>query len=86
MIIRYCCNVVVRFSENVKYATHMYLYRGTTKLSASVSYDASTFTATLNPSSTLAAGVKYTVKITNYVRDAAGNRLKSVSWSFTTAH
>ena len=79
-------NVVVRFSENVKYATHMYLYRGTTKLSASVSYDASTFTATLNPSSTLAAGVKYTVKITNYVRDAAGNRLKSVSWSFTTAH
>jgi hypothetical protein len=78
-------NVVVRYSENVRYASHMTLYRGTTKVSATFSYDAGTFTATLNPSSRLAAGVKYTVKITSYVRDLAGNRLKAVTWSFTTA-
>jgi len=79
-------NVVVTFSENVKYATHVYLYRGTNKVSATVTYDAGTFTATLNPSSNLAAGVKYTVKATSYIRDYAGNRLKTVTWSFTTAH
>ena len=64
----------------------MYLYRGTTKISASVSYDPATFTATLTPSSRLAAGVKYTVKLTNYVRDYAGNRLTAFKFSFTTAH
>jgi Big-like domain-containing protein len=78
--------VKVTFSENVRYATHMYLYRGTTKLSASVSYDPGTLTATLTPSSRLAAGVKYTIKLTSYIRDAAGNRLKSFSFTFTTAH
>ena len=78
--------VTVKFSENVKYATHMYLYRGTTKVSASVKYDSSTNKATLTPSSRLRAGVKYTVKLTSYVRDMAGNRLKAFSFTFTTAH
>jgi hypothetical protein len=78
--------VTVKFSENVRYATHMYLYRGTTRLSASVSYDSATFTATLTPSHRLAAGVKYTVKLTSYVRDYAGNRLTAFKFSFTTAH
>lgn len=79
-------NVVLTFSENVKYASHVYLYRGTTKISATVTYDAASFAATLNPSSRLAAGVKYTVKATSYIRDYAGNRLKTVTWSFMTAH
>ena len=78
--------VTVTFSENVKYASHMYLYRGTNKVSASVSYNSTTHTATLTPSSRLAAGVKYTVKLTSYVRDYAGNRLKAFSFTFTTAH
>jgi hypothetical protein len=78
--------VTVKFSENVRYASHMYLYRGTTKVSSSVSYDSSTFTATLTPSSRLAAGVKYTVKLTSYIRDGSGNRLRAFSFSFTTAH
>jgi Big-like domain-containing protein len=77
-------NVVVRFSENVRYATHMYLYRGTTKIRATVTYDPATFTATLNPSSRLARGTKYTVKLTSYIRDAAGNRLTSFKFSFRT--
>jgi Big-like domain-containing protein len=79
-------NVVVKFSENVKYATHFYLYRGTNRVSATVSYDPATFTATLNPSSRLAAGVKYTVKLTGYIRDYAGNRLRAFKFTFTTAH
>jgi hypothetical protein len=78
--------VTVTFSENVKYASHMYLYRGTTKVSASVSYDSSTHTATLTPSSRLAAGVKYTVRLTSYVRDYSGNRLTAFKFTFTTAH
>jgi len=77
--------VKVTFSENVRYATHMYLYRGTTKVRASVSYDSATHTATLTPSSRLAGGVKYTVKLTSYVRDYAGNRLRAFKFSFTTA-
>jgi hypothetical protein len=34
----------------------------------------------------MARGAKYTVRMTSYIRDAAGNRLRTVKWSFTTAH
>ena len=55
---------------------------------ASVSYDASSRTATLTPSSALAYGATYTATVTggaSGVKDLAGNALAtSVSWSFTT--
>ncbi len=48
------------------------------------SYTASTKTATLDPTSTLAANTQYTVTMTNGVKDLAGNPLTTTSWSFTT--
>jgi hypothetical protein len=52
-----------------------------------VSYNPTTRVVTLNPSATLAARTKYTVKVTGgatAVRDLGGNPLASSSWSFTT--
>jgi len=78
-------NVVVTFTENVSGVTSgLTLWRGSTKVSASVSWNSTTRTATLNPASTLAAGVYYTVKASSGIKDAAGNRLKASSWKFKT--
>ncbi len=53
---------------------------------ATVSYDDSTFTATLTPSSPLAPSTQYTATVSGSVTDLAGNALgPNVSWSFTTA-
>jgi hypothetical protein len=60
------------------------LWRGTTKVGASVSWDSAARTATINPTNNLAAGVYYTVKASSGIKDAAGNRLKSSSWKFKT--
>ena len=60
-------------------------------VTATVSYTASTRTATLTPSSALAQGVTYTATVRGgstdpRVKDAAGNALASpLSWAFTTA-
>jgi hypothetical protein len=58
-------------------------------ITATVSYNASTRTATLTPSAALANSTVYTAKIIGGVsgaKDAAGNALVSdYSWSFTTA-
>jgi Big-like domain-containing protein len=79
--------VVITFTESVIGAgTNLTLWRGTTKVSASVSYNAATFTATLSTASHLARGVKYTVKIGTTIRDAAGNRIPRQSWWFKTAY
>ena len=73
-------------SENSLYvAGHMTLWRGTSQVKATVTYNPTTRVAMLTPSSRLAAGAKYTVKLSNYIRDGAGNRLANTSWSFTTA-
>jgi Big-like domain-containing protein len=79
--------VVVTFSENVKGATASYftLWRGSTKLSATVSYNAAAFTATLTPASPLARGTVYTVKLTKTIRDLSNNRLATQSFKFKTA-
>ncbi|GAA1496759.1 Ig-like domain-containing protein [Paeniglutamicibacter kerguelensis] len=53
-------------------------------VSASVSYSTSSRTATLNPSSTLAANTRYTVRLSSGIRDNGGNALTATSWSFTT--
>ena len=58
-----------------------------TVVPAAVSYNATTRTATLNPTNNLPADVRYTATITGgttAVRDAAGNPLPSSTWSFTT--
>jgi subtilisin family serine protease len=54
---------------------------------ATVSYSATTRTATLDPASDLANDTKYTATLlggTAAVRDAAGTPLATTSWSFTT--
>ena len=57
-------------------------------IAAGVSYSASTRVVTLNPSSTLAANTRFTVTLTGgtgAIKDAAGNPLTTVSWTFTTS-
>jgi len=57
-------------------------------VTAVVNYDDTTHTATLDPSTNLAANTKYTARLiggTSAIRDAAGNPLPSTSWTFTTA-
>ncbi|GAB15076.1 hypothetical protein ARGLB_080_01420 [Arthrobacter globiformis NBRC 12137] len=81
-------NVLVRYSEpvtNVNTAT-VVLRRGTLAgpvVTATVTYNAATRTATLNPSATLAANTTYTLA-TSSVRDLAGNPLAFRSWTFRT--
>jgi myo-inositol-hexaphosphate 3-phosphohydrolase len=52
---------------------------------AAISYNATTRTATLNPSAGLALETSYTATVTKSVRDVAGNSLgEEKTWSFTT--
>src|SRR5262249_61188063 len=55
-----------------------------TAVAATVSYNSSTRVLTLTPSSALAYSTAYTVSLSG-ARDAAGNTMAAVSWSFTTA-
>ena len=81
-------NVTVRYSEpvtNVSTGT-VVLRRGGLSgpvVAATVTYNATTRTATLNPSATLAANTTYTMA-TSSVRDLAGNPLAFRSWTFRT--
>ena len=84
-------NVTATFSEKVTGVTGatVTLRKATTGalVPAVVTYNATTRVATLNPSGTLTARTKYTVKVTGgvtAVRDLASNPLASSSWSFTT--
>jgi hypothetical protein len=86
-------NVIVTFSEamdpaSVNGASMFLLHSSSGPVSATVSYDAASFTATLDPTAPLATGVKYTgvVKGGNAgVKDLAGNALAvDVTWAFTT--
>jgi Bacterial Ig-like domain len=63
-----------------------------TKLAATVSYDASTDTATLDPTNSLRRGVIYKAVVTTEAKDLAGNSLdqnstrsgsQQMSWFFT---
>ncbi len=54
-------------------------------VAATVTYNATSRTATLKPSSALAVGSSYTTTLTGGIRDAAGNSLPVTSWTFTTA-
>ncbi|HWT23424.1 MAG TPA: Ig-like domain-containing protein, partial [Solirubrobacteraceae bacterium] len=88
-------NITMTFSEpvlNVN-ATNIVLRAtaGGAQIAATVSYNATTRVATLNPSPTLAANTQYTVSFigntTSGIRDAAGNALNPAlaAWSFRTA-
>src|SRR5215208_7115948 len=55
------------------------------QLGASVSYEPTTKTATLNPSTDLTPNTAYTATLTTGVKDAAGNAMvQEKTWSFTT--
>jgi hypothetical protein len=58
---------------------------GGSPVPAVVSYNAGAGTATLNPSSSLAAGTSYTVNVTAGATDVAGNPLTAFTSSFTTS-
>jgi len=75
--------ISVTFSEAVNYVrgTTVTLWKGSSQVSATVAYDPGTLTATLTPP-LLALGGTYTVKLLSTIRDLAGNRLASTSWSF----
>jgi hypothetical protein len=53
-------------------------------VSYAVGYNATTRVATLNPNVTLAANTRYTATISSSIKDAGGNPLSGLSWSFTT--
>lgn len=87
-------NVRATFSKAVKgvNATTFTLKNTTTNdpVSATVSYNATTRVATLNPAADLAAGVQYTATLTGgttAIRDSANTPLtpNPMAWSFTTA-
>lgn len=79
-------NATATFSEAVTGTspTTVTLRRGKSAVAAAVSYDATTRTVTLDPSTTLQARSTYTVGLTNGIRDAAGNALAGTTWTFTT--
>ena len=83
--------VTATFSEAVQgvSGTTFTLKPGTMRRSArSVTYDAATRIATLDPSADLAANTQYTATLTggaSAIKGATGTPLATVSWTFTTA-
>jgi large repetitive protein len=83
-------NVTATFSEAMLASsingTNFKLFKkgSTTKLSATVSYDASTNTATLDPTNSLRSGVSYKAVVTTGAKDLAGKPLtQQYKWFFT---
>ena len=60
------------------------LKQGTTTVASKVLYDPTTRTATLTPTSVLAADKSYTASLTTAVKDLAGNPIVATSWTFVT--
>jgi hypothetical protein len=85
-------NITATFSEPVTgvSGTTATLTNDTSRaaVTAVVTYSASSRVVTLNPNSTLPANTRFTVTLTGgagAIKDAAGNPLTTVSWSFTTS-
>lgn len=79
-------NVKATFSEAIQPSSVAFVLRDSANVAvpASVSYDSSTFTVTLHPSSDLIASRSYTATVSGAV-DLAGNPIASPSvWSFST--
>ncbi|WP_235564527.1 S8 family serine peptidase [Arthrobacter sp. Soil762] len=83
-------NVTATFSQAVQgvgAGTFMLRNAAGTAIPATVSYNATTKTATLDPSANLAADVTFTATLVGgatAIRDTAGTPLASTSWTFTT--
>ncbi len=73
------------FSEAVQAGTVGFTLTapGGAAVSATLSYDPNTHTATLTPAAPLAANAVYTATVSG-AKDLAGNAMSTVSWSFTT--
>ena len=73
------------FSEPIQSSTLVMELRNSSNqlVAASVTYDAATRTAALDPTSELAGSQTFTVTVSG-ARDLAGNLMTPVSWSFTT--
>ena len=80
--------VIVRFSEDVSGVSGDTMTLRTEeglRVQATVAYDPEHRRATLRPTGSLLGGTTYTATLTAGIRDAAGNRLRTTAWSFTTA-
>ena len=78
--------VTATFSEAVQASTISFVLKDASNntVPATVSYDASSHTATLTPNSALTAMASYTATLSG-AEDLAGNALTApISWSFTT--
>jgi hypothetical protein len=83
-------NVTATFSEDMLASSisgttfKLFVKGSTTKLAATVSYSASTDTATLDPTNSLRSGVTYKAVVTTGAKDLAGNPLEqNHRWFFT---
>jgi hypothetical protein len=81
-------NVTATFSEAMDASTvsdqSFTLSKAGSTVSARVTYDQNSRTATLDPTEDLQAGATYDAKITTSVKDQAGNALaQEMTWSFT---
>jgi hypothetical protein len=79
-------NVVVVFSERVTVPANAFqlVNQAGNRVNANVTLSADGRTATLNPNANLAVGRQFRVNLTNAIRDAAGNRLTALTWTFRT--
>ncbi|MCW2801897.1 MAG: hypothetical protein JWN06_114, partial [Propionibacteriaceae bacterium] len=82
-------NITATFSEpvtGVSGTTFQLTNAAGTAVAATVSYNATTRVATLDPTATLAANTTYTARLTGAsIVDSASNSLADTTWSFTTA-
>ena len=77
--------VTATFSEPVTAGTVTMTLTGPAgAVAGSTAYDAATATATFTPAAALPYSTSYTAAVSG-ARDAAGNQMAPVSWSFTTA-
>ena len=81
-------NVTATFSEPVSGVSPgtMSLTKASTgaPIAATITYEATSRTATLNPDPRLPANTRFTVALGSGIQDSAGNPLAPTNWSFTT--
>ena len=79
-------NVTATFDEAVTgvSGSTMTLNLGTTQVPVTVTYDAETRTATMDPNVVLTANRRYTARLTSGIKDLRGNTLPAATWQFTT--
>ena len=83
----WAANVVAGFSERVTVPNNGFTLTNLAngrRINAAVTVSADGRTATLNPNANLPAGTNFRVDLTNAIRDAAGNRLTAINWTFRT--